>query len=268
MSLAINIQGKENQMNSEEISMSLAINLFAGILIFLLGLFWPVIPKSYRKFQLRKFWGKAVLADEFAITYGALIDSRLTQPNPPSVRFVKRYHDGRVIGIPGPWESVVGDCEIRSSSYIINTLSTFRKKAVTVVADAEGFRNLNRSFVALGSPSSNEISDLILREQNNSFLKFNQDATGVFIEDIQSATQFRGFLGPVRKDYGIVLKIKNERFPGHFFFVCAGLGEYGTSGASWYLATKWKELMAQDQFGLVVEVEIGSDESAKRVFPD
>lgn len=254
-------------MTSEEIWISLAVNLFAGILIFLLGLFWPVIPKSYQKFQLRKFWGKGVLGETFAIAYGALIDSRLTQPNPPQVRYVKRYHDGRTLGIPGPWGNIVGDCEIRSSSYIINTLSTFRKNAVAVVADSDGFRNLDRSFVALGSPASNEISDFILREPNNVYLKFDQDTAGVFIEDIQSHNKFRGFQAPVRKDYGIVLKIKNERFPGHFLFVCAGLGEFGTSGAAWYLATKWTELVKQEQFGIVVEVEIGSDESAKKVFP-
>ena len=254
-------------MTAEEMWISLVINLFAGILIFLLGLFWPIIPKSYQKFQLRRFWGKGVLRDQFAIAYGALIDSRLAQPNPPQVRYLKRYHDGRTLGIPGPWGNVLGDCEVRSLSYIINTLSAFRKKAVTVVADADGFGNLSRSFVALGSPSSNEISDLILRESNNKFLRFGQDASDVFIEDIQSGTKFRGFQGPVRKDYGIVVKIKNERFPGHYFFVCAGLGEYGTSGASWYLSAKWKDLLEHDQFGLVVEVEIGLDESANKVFP-
>jgi hypothetical protein len=72
------------------------------------------------------------------------------------------------------------------------------------------------------------------------------------------------------RDYGIVLKIPNLRFPGQFFFVCAGLGEWGTSGASWYLATKWRDLQSEfgDAFGVVVEVEIGSDESACRVFPE
>lgn len=74
----------------------------------------------------------------------------------------------------------------------------------------------------------------------------------------------------MKKDYGIVLKSPNRRFIGKFFFVCAGLGEWGTSGASWYLATKWRDLQSEfgDAFGVVVEVGIGSDESARRIFPE
>jgi hypothetical protein len=257
-------------MTMSEIVINLAINILAGIFIFLLGLFWPVIPKSYRKVLLRRFWGKGVLGQDFAISYGALIDSRLTQQNPPPYRYVKRYHDGRAVQLVGPWGNIVGDCEIRSASYIINTLSTYRKRAVVVVDDATAFANLNRTFVALGSPSSNEITDLILREPNNTFLEFGQTGNTTFIRDRRTGREFRGFQEPVRKDYGIVLKIPNLRFPGHFFFVCAGLGEWGTSGASWYLATKWRDLQSEfgNAFGIIVEVEIGADESARRIFPE
>jgi len=45
-------------MTSSEVGINLATDLLSGILIFLLGLFWPVIPKSYRSFLLRRFWGK------------------------------------------------------------------------------------------------------------------------------------------------------------------------------------------------------------------
>lgn len=239
------------------------------ILLFLLGRFWSVIPKSRRKFLLRRFWGKGVLGQDFAISYGALIDSRLTEPNPPPYRYVKRYHDGRQVYLVGPWGNIVGGCELRSASYISNTLSPYRKKAVAVVDDAAAFANLNRTFVALGSPSSNEITDLILREPNNEFLEFGQEGNAYFIRDKKSGRKFAGFEPPVRKDYGIALKIPNLRFPGQFFFVCAGLGEWGTSGASWYLATKWRDLQSKsgNAFGVVVEVEMGSDESARRVFP-
>jgi hypothetical protein len=252
-----------------EILINLLINLFAGILIFFLGLFWAVIPKSYGKFLLRRFWGKGVFGQDFVISYGALIDSRLTQPNPPRFRYSKRYHNGRVVQLVGPWGNIVGDCEIRSASYIINTLSAYRKKAVTVLDDASAYPNLNRSFIALGSPSSNEISDLILREPNNGFLEFGQQGNTTFIRDKKSGRQFIGFQPPISKDYGIILKIPNLRFPGHFFFVCAGLGEPGTSGASWYLAARWRGLQSEfgNAFGIVVEVEIGSDTSARRVFP-
>jgi hypothetical protein len=61
------------------------------------------------------------------------------------------------------------------------------------------------------------------------------------------------------KDYGVVLKVRNDMFQKHNFFVCAGLGEWGTSGAAWYLANHWHEFDKESEFGFVVEVSKGSD---------
>jgi len=253
-----------------EIVICFIMSLSVGILIFLLGLFWPVIPKSYRQFILRRFWGRGVLGKDFVVCYGAFLDSRVTEGKGDELRYVKRYHDGRIFKFRGPWGNVVADAEIRSASYIINTLSKYRKKAVPVIDDTTAFENLNRTFVSLGSSSSNQTTQLILREPNNEFLDFGQEENTFFILDKKSGKRFVGFQEPVRKDYGMVLRIPNLRFPGDLFFVCAGLGEWGTSGAAWYLTAKWLDLKAEfgnAAFGLVVEVELGSDQSARRVFP-
>lgn len=246
--------------------------LFVG-----LGSLIPLISRKHHKRRLRRFWGNGVTGKDFVISYGTLIDSRLAGPRLPQpgdedfYRYVKTYHDGRIVRIVGPWGKTVGESEIRSASYVINTLSTYRKTAIAVVDDEAATRDLNRTLVALGSPSSNVITDLVLREPNNEFLEFGQEGPArTFIRDKKNGTEFEGFKEPVRKDYGMVVKLPNLRFPGQLFFVCAGLGEWGTSGASWYLATKWRELQLRfgDAFGIVVEVELGVDESARRVFPE
>jgi hypothetical protein len=252
-------------MNCHRVVIELAVNLFAGFLIFLLGLGWPNIPKSYRMWKLRRFWGRGVMGEDFVVTYGSLFDSRLYDSTPPPFRFVKSYHDSRSVKVAGPTGRIVGDCEIRAISYLTSSLSGFRSNPLQVAADADAFKSLGRTFVALGSPASNEITDLALREEANTFLRFGQDAEGSYIEHLPTARKFRGFQPPIRKDYGIVLKIPNVRFPGHYFFVCAGLGEWGTSGAAWFLATKWATLWQELQFGLIVEVEVTSDESARVV---
>ena len=206
-----------------------------------------------------------MLGDDFIITYGSLLDSRLIDPTPTPFRFLKRFHDSRTVAVAGPTGRIVGDCEIRAISYLASSLGRFRRNALAVAADAEAFARLKRTFVALGSPSSNEITDLALREPANTLLRFGQDNEGTHIEHLPTKRKLRGFLPPIRRDYGIVLKIPNARFPGHHFFVCAGLGEWGTSGAAWYLATKWDQLPREPKFGLIVEVEIDSDESARQV---
>ncbi len=254
-----------------DIALNLITNLIAAIVVFLLGLFWPVMPKSFRRIHLRKFWGKGVFGQDFVIAYGALRDSRHRQTDPHRFWYIKYYSDGTWNELLGPRGNIVSDCEIRSVSYIINTLSTYRKKAVTVMDDIASFPNLNRTFVALGGPSSNEITRLAMREPNNILLGFMQKSVDdYFIHDKKTDKRFKSFQpSSINKDYGIILKLPNLRFQGHFFFVCAGIGEWGTSGSSWYLANKWIELKKEfgDTFGVVVEVDIGSDESARRVFP-
>jgi hypothetical protein len=254
-------------MTWPEIWIGFCVNVVAGVFIFMVGLLWPKIPKSYRMWRLRRFWGRGVLGDDFAIVYGSLLDSRLLDSSPPPFRFVKVFHDSRTIEIAGPTGRIVGDCEIRAISYLTSSLSRFRRKPLPVAADADAIAHLGRTLVALGSPASNEIADLALREEANTFLRFGQDGDGAYIEHLPTGQKLRGFRSPIRRDYGIVLKIPNTRFPGHHFFVCAGLGESGTSGAAWYLATKWNTLSQEPGFGLIVEVEVGSDESARQIYP-
>jgi hypothetical protein len=248
---------------------ALAINLFAGILIFLLGLFWSVIPKSLRQRRLRRFWGKGVLGNDFAICFGTMLDSRIMQTPIPQFRFVKKFHSGRQIQLAGPFGNIVGESEFRASSYLINTLSTYRRDPVIILDDQTAYTKLDRTLVALGSSSSNEVTDLILREPSNTFLDFGQTGQNSYIVDKKGGQRLQGFQPPILKDLGMILKIPNTRFLGHFFFVCAGLGEWGTSGAAWYLAKKWNELNKEyrECFGIVVEVDVGSDESARRIFP-
>jgi hypothetical protein len=77
------------------------------------------------------------------------------------------------------------------------------------------------------------------------------------------------FTGAPNCDHGILLRIKNPYHPDHFLFVCAGLGEWGTSGTAYYLFTHWKKLYKkhkQQDFCKIIEVNIGSDESAREIF--
>ena len=66
-------------------------------------------------------------------------------------------------------------------------------------------------------------------------------------------------------DYGLILKIKPKQFPDRTWFTCAGLGEWGTSGAAWYLAKKWKDIhnfAENSAFAIIVRVKKDQDEFA------
>lgn len=67
-------------------------------------------------------------------------------------------------------------------------------------------------------------------------------------------------------DYGLILKTHPVQFPNRTWLMCAGFGEWGTSGASWYLANQWETIRKQVKsrpFAAVVRVRHGQDESAE-----
>src|SRR5260221_8183180 len=229
-----------------------AINFVSGIAIFLLGLFWPHLPKTYRQLRLRQFFGSGTLTNNgLAICYGSLrVDRAACQHSP----FVKFYRDGMQRRISGPSELVMGDSEIRSITHLVQEFAKYRKSPAAVSGDIRAIEDLDKTIVAIGSDSSNEMTRLILAEPNNLYLEF--DPMSGVIRSPTDKTVFEGFKEPIRKDYGIVLKLSNQRFPGKFFFVCAGLGDWGSSGAAWYLANRWQQLRREFDgcFGLVVEV--------------
>ncbi len=275
-------------MDSNKIAVNLVVNLVAGFLILMLSLQWNKVPKyafwpgisilflillwpfmsKYKtKHCLKKFWGPSVLSKRFAIVYGTLEDPRprVDQQGQLIMRFLKRFQSGETIFISGPFENIVGDCEIRATGYLVQSIGKVRASTIAIQSDTEAIQDLDHSFVSLGSHASNEISNLIMRENANRFYIFNQIGQQVFIESIPN---HRRIQMDQRKDFGIIMRIRNTRFPNNYLFLCAGLGEWGTSGAAWYLATKWeglyKEFKDQD-FAVVVGVDKGSDTSAIRV---
>jgi hypothetical protein len=71
-------------------------------------------------------------------------------------------------------------------------------------------------------------------------------------------------------DYGIILRMQSPVDPDRWCFVCGGLGEFGTSGAAWFLAHQWPEIAekirdATTTFACIVRVDDERDATAKLV---
>ena len=77
-------------------------------------------------------------------------------------------------------------------------------------------------------------------------------------------------------DFGAILRIRPPDFPQRSWIVCAGLGEWGTSGSAWYLANRWQVLLRRihplaywlgfpsiSDFLAIVRVVPGQDQSAR-----
>lgn len=265
--LAQSFSGALTRVMSEGFPFELIKSTLVAIVILAISSAWRSVPRSLDRYRARLFWGHDVAGGGIALCSGSLIDSRKSGPEASLSRYIKRYRDGREIGIYGPTDKVIGLCEVRAASHIINALSKYRTRPLPIEDDQSGLKVLRRSIICLGSAASNELTELVENDPRNRFLRIMQDNGSVSILCGLTGKNVSLPQSIVQRDFGIVLKIINSRFPGYFFFVCAGLGEWGTSGAAWYLANHWRELdELGDEFGCVVEVEIGVDQSAQIIY--
>ncbi len=69
-------------------------------------------------------------------------------------------------------------------------------------------------------------------------------------------------------DKAVLLKLTNPQDRVHSYVVCAGLSEWGSLGAVYYLTKKWKALykrFKRRDFCLVLEVQYGQYEIAREI---
>ncbi|MBZ5699740.1 MAG: hypothetical protein LAN18_14470 [Acidobacteriia bacterium] len=161
-------------------------------------------------------------------------------------------------------QKVVSTCEIRAVSYLESTLSKNAGITAHTIADDSIVQKLDLDFVSLGATSNLKTADIFGNAANK--LVDYDPQKGFFVLKTNSkpiCTPRPGY------DYGILLKINPTQFPRRTWIASAGWGEWGTSGAAWYLANKWKEIaekVQKDQsFVCVIEVRSGQDESASLI---
>lgn len=188
----------------------------------------------------RKKWNEAIGETEFPFT--KLFPTHMTS-------------------FPGAFDEMLGYCSSRGAAYLIDSLGKVRDISLHVVSDYVVASEWKGTFINLGSSASNQKTDHIKHLPQNLWLR----------EDINGPFQFKDgseINMDDRIDKGIVMKLPNPYFPGYALFICAGLGEWGTSGSAWFLSAHWRKLSSRfgkNPFLIVVSVSKGSDETADEI---
>lgn len=261
-----------------EILRDLAINLFAGIIIFIVALRWPLIrsllTREHRAFG-RLFGRRSIETGKFVIALDSFRDLRLLQPaaqqqlgiNPIQVpgahgeRFFKTFPDGHITWFSGPIEELVPYCSARAAAYLLESFRRIRGVEVQVVSDLSVAAEWNGTFITIGSSYSNSKTDDIKLHPDNPWL-LDDKGSFTFKDGRQPITP------AARSDKGMIMRLRNPFFEGYSVIVCAGLGEWGTSGAAWFLATRWRRLsrrFSKHPFLLIVNIVPGTDQSAQEI---
>ncbi len=243
--------------------LGLAINLIAALLAFLLGLLFTTLSRSRQERRARSFWG----GRQVSICHGSI------EINPARDRtkldlFQKRYIDGTSFPVRGPHQNVVGEGELRATNFAVAVLSEVHL-TFELLSEGDAVKTLDKgSLFTIGGPNSNEATAYVLEHQQ--LIEFAKDGAGkISILIKANGKRFDSFDEP-KKDHGVILRIKNPWNLDHYLFVCAGLGEWGTSGSVYFLWRHWVGLHAEfadSDIAVVIEVHTGSESSALRVFP-
>ena len=159
-------------------------------------------------------------------------------------------------------ERIISSCEVRAAKYLAESIGREAKASPSLSSDLDMRDKLDVSFAAFGGSLSNyKTMDVITNEGNNLLSFDNKNFRSVLSGKIiiRLLPQF---------EYGLILKVNPIQFPERTWFTCAGRGEWGTSGAAWFLAKKWRSIQsyAKDSpFAIIVRVVPGQDESAEAV---
>jgi hypothetical protein len=151
-------------------------------------------------------------------------------------------------------------CDARAIGYLASELAKFSGKTAPVTSDVSIRQRLDKSFVSYGLGSNHKTRDLLSNPSNELF-DFDFESNTLSLGG-DGVTCEQGF------DYGVIAKIRPQQFPNRVWIACAGLGEWGTSAAAWYLANKWSELYAAAKgkpFAALLRVRPDQDESPELV---
>lgn len=238
-------------------------DIFLSLLPEILKNLRDVIPRSISKWRLLKFFGTdAVVGAAFHTVLDPYQHPLPRTGNRYIKRFFGRRNDQPLIGE----DNVLGINAIRVVNYAVSLFSLYRKydDPLRISLD-EDIRDLwNGSFLCFGSSDSNIKSFDIENLHNNNFysLQFNAQ--------VQRCFNVRGeeFSITNEEDVGVILRLRNPYHPEHSLFICAGLGEWGTSGSAYFLFHHWEAIYKQvrgHNFCKVIRVRFRSDESAREV---
>ena len=108
----------------------------------------------------------------------------------------------------------------------------------------------------------------LLKNTSNDLANVDVRTKGVLKRALIVSKSGRRLAGPHtdKEDFGLIIGIHPAGHPGKKWIACAGLGEYGTSGAAYFLANYWKDIadkvMDTGHFACIVRVPDGDDSGA------
>jgi hypothetical protein len=147
-----------------------------------------------------------------------------------------------------------------SLKYVLDIIATTLGSKSIIMTDEDLQNKLDISLISFGGSSN--YCKYVLNQEDNNFYIFNGNTI------VRKKDPVKSFQSDSTYDYGFIIKYRPINFPNKTWIIIAGLGEYGTRGAGWFLSKYWRQLSESFKdapFGILIRVKQGIDDSAKEV---
>jgi hypothetical protein len=255
---------------------NVAGSVIGGILVAIGSSIYLLNQRWFRHRRFKAIFGPdADRKRKFFITYGRLLlrnDLHDQNGEHPKLAYSKQSSPSRITRHNFSIVNPVSDSELRAANYIATSFGNYTGLQPTLKSDEEiesSDSPLDISFISLGGFSNWKSLD-VLDDDANNFVKY-KEGTGFVSKNSQLLAHHK----ESSFDYGLILKIHPNIFPKRVWIACIGYGEWGTSGAAYFLANKWKELSRKNfswekfwrihsgnNFAAIVRVKDRQDQSA------
>jgi hypothetical protein len=130
--------------------------------------------------------------------------------------------------------------DVQALLYVAELFESSPDNPNIMLVDTTVVENCDRSFISFGL-SSNDCTHLYLDESERPLFELVPDGGGSEYIRLRDGCKF---VSDDHRQYGLIVRYRPvaPRARGRRWFLVAGLGPHGTTGAAWYLAHNWRDL--------------------------
>ena len=253
MNVNFNISDKISPMTMEIIR-----SFISAIILIFLGKIFSWLKKMFYRRNFRELFGNDSIHD-FYLVYGEMEIRPEVYSNGIEWPLYKPELPGHLFRV----SSLVSSTTPRAIEYLLGLFKKNADARPKLISDRKIINELDLSFISIGGINNLKTTSLLEHSENN-FFRF--DASGRNIEIVTKRDNGTRFCITEKEDVGFIIKIVSKGFPNKTWIAVAGLGEWGTTGAIWFLAKKWKKLPKNKSFGAIIRTKFRQDESAEMIY--
>ncbi len=227
-----------------------------------------IVPEASDRARFRRFWGDGSL----------LTDVRFVTDSYEGVALRNRFRFQEAALGRGVLETLAGNTIVdgafspQAAAMLTALFLRHAGDVLSVVTDAEASAGPDASLICYGTSDSNCKTFDVEARSGSSLCRFLLDGNGQRAFCLGEQVFSMESRGGVIYDKAIVLRLTDRDDSAHCHVVCAGLSEWGSLAAVYYLTTKWKELHKRyDTFGqrrdfcVLLDVPCGQIENVREV---